>query len=100
VRANGEGVRDGDWRDEARCRDEDPDLFFPVGSGAPAMLQTERAKAVCHRCPVMRECRQWALATGQEVGVWGGLGEDELRTARRQAARARSRARAEARRGG
>lgn len=42
------------WRHEAACRWEDPDLFFPVGTGGPALLQIEEAKAVCHRCPVRR----------------------------------------------
>ncbi|GAB2621698.1 WhiB family transcriptional regulator [Streptomyces capparidis] len=68
-----------DWRHRAICRDEDPDLFFPIGSSGPALLQAEAAKRVCHRCPVREQCLEWALASGQDVGVWGGTTEDERR---------------------
>ena len=75
-----------DWRDLARCRDEDPELFFPIGTSGPALAQVERARAVCRRCPVMDECLQWALSTGQNAGVWGGLTADERRALRRRSA--------------
>jgi WhiB family redox-sensing transcriptional regulator len=73
-----------DWRDKALCRDEDPELFFPVGSGPAAQATAERAKEVCRRCPVIDPCLEWALGTGQDAGVWGGLDEDERRRLRRR----------------
>jgi WhiB family redox-sensing transcriptional regulator len=75
------------WRARAACRTEDPDLFFPVGNTGPALYQIEEAKAVCRRCPVMERCLQWALDSGQEHGVWGGLSEDDRRRMKRRAAR-------------
>lgn len=66
-----------DWRHAAICRDEDSELFFPIGKSGPAILQVEQAKAVCRRCPVTDACLKWALQTGQEFGVWGGLSEEE-----------------------
>lgn len=72
-----------DWRHRAECRDEDPELFFPVGTSGPALLQIAEAKAVCRGCPVIFECRNWAMQTGQDAGVWGGLSEDERRARRR-----------------
>ncbi|MEV7465577.1 WhiB family transcriptional regulator [Streptomyces kronopolitis] len=80
-----------DWRHDAVCREEDPELFFPVGNTGPALLQIEEAKAVCHRCPVMGQCLQWALESRQESGVCGGMSEDERRAMRRRAARNRAR---------
>lgn len=77
----------GDWRKRALCRCEDPELFFPVGSGPVALAQTERAKAVCARCPVVSECLEFALRWLPE-GVAGGLASEErsvLRTASRVA---------------
>lgn len=72
-----------DWRERAICRNEDPELFFPIGQSGPALRQAERAKSHCRRCPVIEECLTWALETGQDAGVWGGLGEDERRRVRR-----------------
>jgi WhiB family redox-sensing transcriptional regulator len=77
-----------DWRHVAACRDEDPELFFPVGNTGPALVQIEQAKAVCRRCAATEPCLSWALESGQEAGVWGGLSEDERRALRRTRARA------------
>ena len=41
--------------------------------------QIEAAKKVCRSCAVIEPCLQWALETGQDSGVWGGLSEDERR---------------------
>ena len=81
-----------DWRHRAACRDEDPELFFPIGNTGPALLQIEDAKAVCRRCDVRDECLSWALVPGQDAGVWGGLSEHELPALKRRNARARARA--------
>ena len=74
-----------DWRHRAACRDEDPELFHPVASGGPALLEVARAKAVCAFCPVKPECLAWALARG-EYGIWGGATENERREMKRRAA--------------
>jgi WhiB family redox-sensing transcriptional regulator len=72
-----------EWRERAACRDVDPELFLPIGHGPAAEAQIAEAKAVCARCPVVQECLAWALETGQDAGVWGGLTEDERRELRR-----------------
>ena len=79
-----------DWRHRAACRDEDPELFFPIGTTGPALRQVEEAKAVCGRCNVIEDCRSWSLETSQEAGVWGGLSEDERRAVLSRSARARA----------
>lgn len=80
-----------DWRHKAACREVPGDLFFPTGNTGPALFQIEEAKAVCRRCPVMEQCLQWALESGQDSGVWGGLSEDERHAMKRRAARNRAR---------
>ncbi len=81
-----------DWRHHAACRDEDPELFFPIGNTGPALVQIDEAKRVCQGCPVLEPCLQWALESGQDAGVWGGLSEDERRAYKRRASRIRARA--------
>lgn len=79
-----------DWRDRAGCLDvDDPELFFPVGNTGPALVQIEKAKTVCNSCTVREVCLQWAMEHNQDSGVWGGLSEDERRSLKRRAARAR-----------
>jgi len=83
-----------DWRHHAACQDEDPELFFPIGNTGPALVQIEEAKLVCQRCPVLEPCLQWALESGQDAGVWGGLSEDERRDLKRRNTLVRARAHA------
>jgi WhiB family redox-sensing transcriptional regulator len=73
----GQDPNAGAWRFLAACADYDPDLFFPIGGSGPALRQAERAKAICAKCPVRLECLEWAQATGQTHGVWGGRDEHE-----------------------
>ena len=80
-----------DWRNDAACLTVDPELFFPVGNTGPAVDQIDKAKVVCSRCTVTEMCLQYALETGQDSGVWGGLSEDERRALKRRNARLRAR---------
>jgi WhiB family transcriptional regulator, redox-sensing transcriptional regulator len=80
-----------DWRHAAACRDEDPELFYPVGVTGPALLQIEDAKDVCRRCESIDRCLQFALEQGIDQGIYGGMSEEERRALKRRAARARSR---------
>ena len=74
---------DDAWRDVALCRDTDPDLFFPVGTTGQALDQIAAAKRVCAQCPAKRPCLDFAIATNQDSGIWGGTSEDERRQIRR-----------------
>ncbi|MEO3809870.1 WhiB family transcriptional regulator [Sphaerisporangium sp. B11E5] len=69
------------WLRRAACRTEDPELFFPISATGPGQVQQDQAKAVCGRCPVRLACLDYALATGQEHGIWGGTDPDERRAA-------------------
>jgi len=72
----------GSWQLEAACRGADAAYFF-----APSHFEKRRekdareavAKAICMRCPVLVECREYALAIREAHGIWGGLNEMERR---------------------
>jgi WhiB family redox-sensing transcriptional regulator len=78
-----------DWRTRAACSSEDPELFFPIGTTGPAVEQVEAAKRVCAGCAVREDCLEFALASNQEAGIWGGFTEDERRTLKRARQRRR-----------
>jgi len=83
-------ITNDDWRANSACRDTDPALFFPVGTTGPALEQIAAAKAVCETCDVKEPCLEFAVATNQDSGVWGGTSEEERRQIRRAlAAKAR-----------
>jgi WhiB family redox-sensing transcriptional regulator len=69
-------VKGETWDEQAACRGEDPELFFPVSRSGEA---EKAAKAICKRCPVRLSC----LSNAAEFGIWGGLNEDERRALRR-----------------
>ena len=56
-----------DSRDPAPCRVNDPELWF-----AESPDDVERAKALCHGCPVRARCLADALQRQEPWGVWGG----------------------------
>lgn len=65
-----------DWRDRAACTDAPyPDDMFPDSHPA----EIAYALSFCRVCPVLFECREYALAERIQHGVWGGLTEDQRR---------------------
>ncbi|WP_424556268.1 WhiB family transcriptional regulator [Streptacidiphilus pinicola] len=40
-------------------------------------IREDAAKRVCAGCPVLDECRTYALEAREPYGVWGGMSEDE-----------------------
>ena len=72
-----------DWRDQSAC---------PVGTTGPAIEQIDNAKSVCTDCEVRQPCLDFALATNQDSGIWGGTSEEERRKLRRQWLAARRKA--------
>jgi WhiB family redox-sensing transcriptional regulator len=80
-----------DWQLDAACRGLDTETFFhPDNERGPRRVAREAAaKAVCARCPVIRECAAHALRAREPYGVWGGLSEterEEILAGRRTAA--------------
>src|SRR5205807_7773943 len=76
-----------DWQVHAACRGMNSSVFFhPESERGDARAQREaRAIQICRSCPVITQCREHALSVQEPYGIWGGLGQEELR--RRIAAR-------------
>ncbi len=68
------------WWLRADCRTQESQLWFPErGESA------EPARRICLTCPVMAECRDYALTSSMPLlGVWGGMSEREREKARRK----------------
>ncbi|RDI63342.1 WhiB family transcriptional regulator [Nocardia pseudobrasiliensis] len=79
-----------DWQIRGACRGLDSSLFFyPDGERGRARTAREnRAKQICHTCPVLAQCRTYALRVREPYGVWGAMTEAEREkyTRRRRAA--------------
>jgi WhiB family transcriptional regulator, redox-sensing transcriptional regulator len=72
------------WRASGACLHADPDLFFPISSAGRALSQIAQAKAICARCPVIRECLEFAYANAPILGIWGGTTPEERQQAWRR----------------
>jgi WhiB family redox-sensing transcriptional regulator len=66
---------------EVPCAFYDPDLWFCEDSEDPQVIaQGSQAKLICQtECPFAASCLDYALATSQPFGIWGGLDSDERR---------------------
>lgn len=63
----------------ALCAQSDPDLWFP-DKGRPAY----KATVVCHGCPLLEICLEWALTHEEgKYGVWGGTTETQRQQMRK-----------------
>jgi WhiB family transcriptional regulator, redox-sensing transcriptional regulator len=74
----------GGWLPLAACKTAEPDLFFPISSpAATGGSDAARALAICGSCPVRAECLEYAMATSQVHGIWGGTTEEQRLALRR-----------------
>lgn len=60
------------------CR-VDPALFFHPANerGVSRSRRIARAKQICYKCPVLRQCRTHALNVAEPFGIWGGMSEED-----------------------
>lgn len=73
------------WQSLAACRGSGPEIFF-VERGDAGGLSAGRA--FCRRCPVLVECREFAVGDdrrpSQKHGLWGDTSERERRQIRKR----------------
>jgi hypothetical protein len=55
------------------------DFYPPTGKAV-----TKEVKEMCDRCPVENECLEFALATNEKYGFWGGTSEKQREVIKQQ----------------
>ena len=75
----------GDWVEDASCLSVGSSTFFPPDDKPVARDFYRKAKAVCFRCPVIKQCFTYGVK--EEYGVWGGTTPSERHQIRRKARR-------------
>ena len=58
------------------CMVSDPDAWFPAFAKGRSS-EIVNVKKLCARCPVRKQCLEYALANPDLQGIWGGLGPAE-----------------------
>jgi WhiB family transcriptional regulator, redox-sensing transcriptional regulator len=72
-----------EWVMSAACRGVNPDLFF-ADNGNFNGKKTRKAIETCEGCPVILPCLEWALETGDQHAILGGMTPSQRQRHRRR----------------
>ena len=72
-------VQELKWWDLGACRGLEASIFYPDDDD-----DAEPARRVCAECHVRSACLEYALASREKAGVWGGATERDRRRIIRQ----------------
>ena len=63
-----------EW-DQAACKGQEIGIFFDHEDvrGEKRAASLAVARGICAQCHIRRTCLTYAIDTGQQFGVWGGL---------------------------
>lgn len=62
------------WQRRGSCLGYPLEVFFPEEQARSKLRQREDvAKRICLQCPVLAECREHALRTPEQHGIWGAM---------------------------
>jgi WhiB family transcriptional regulator, redox-sensing transcriptional regulator len=63
-----------EW-DQAACNGQETRIFFDHEDlrGEKRAVSLAKARAVCAPCAIRGTCLNYALESGQQFGLWGGL---------------------------
>ena len=62
------------WQLRGSCLGYPVEVFFPEERARSRQRQRESvAKRICLECPVLAECREHALRTPEQHGIWGAM---------------------------
>ena len=71
------------WHDKSACNGADTELFYPPRIPAVYQEFATKAKSFCNGpngrtpCPVREQCLEWAIATDEDYGIFGGMSHRE-----------------------
>lgn len=70
------GALPGDWRYQASCSLATAEEHYSV--------DRTRIKAIarCVACPVIAQCREWAIDNNEQFGIWGGMTPEQRKRVR------------------
>jgi WhiB family redox-sensing transcriptional regulator len=82
------------WHADGACTPDIAHLFYgpsAITDDGRRVVEDRRARAarvaeaklICASCPVLTQCRAYALDAGEPYGIWGGLTEGERDAVRR-----------------
>lgn len=88
---SGHETSEYNWRSKSACKSGgDYDLHFAdvevlvedegmsrADAEAFVEMAEATAKAICGGCPVVDQCRDWALTNDEKWGIWGGMNASE-----------------------
>ena len=90
------GDEAAEWRNRAKCRGENPELFFPERDITTYRFVAAQAKAIClgrdgrPRCVVLDECLNDAIEKDELFGIRGALSHRERNALIRKQTRMRA----------
>jgi WhiB family redox-sensing transcriptional regulator len=62
------------WQLRGKCLGYPVEVFFPDDRQRSVQRRRENAaKLICRQCPVLEQCRDHALRTPEQHGVWGAM---------------------------
>ena len=69
------------WADRGSCQGR-PEMFYNEEDDLKGIRRDKErcAKQICDQCPVIVQCRHYAMQARELYGVWGGLTEMERHT--------------------
>jgi len=68
------------WQDRAKCKGTWTERWYVKADDRPDIIANLRH--TCAQCPVLPECREYALAKPESFGFWGGMTNSERRRER------------------
>ncbi len=77
-------IDEASWKLHGACNGLDASIFYPNDDDDPLELNANEAKEVCAGCHVRVSCLEYALASRERDGVWGGATARERRKIIRQ----------------